>query len=260
MRTPMARPGRRSPGRALAAPAVSYRRLAARGGQPVALAQVTGAAPDIIELILADHEPIRRLLRKDDDAAGYGEDPGCPGAQPWMVPMRRWQVCTLSRSTWECARCSRFRCRSIRVGVRLAHRDAPGPMDGEVLADLLVLTHAPDGSAARTRRCRIRAAVDVRSAGRLPGSSSPGTELITDQLGVAQPDALMRTRAYALGHRRAAADVAAAALARLIRFRRADHRARAQILRELRTAHDREARQCIGSSVSRRPSCSWRTP
>jgi hypothetical protein len=59
-----------------------------------------------------------------------------------VVPMRRRPVFALSRSGWECARCPRFRGRSICVGVLLARRDAPGPMDGDVLAGLLVLAHA----------------------------------------------------------------------------------------------------------------------
>ena len=81
MKTGMTRLGRRSPSRTLAVPAVPYLRLAARGGQPVAPARARGAAPDIIELILADHDRIRRLLHGGDDAARYGEDPGCPGAR-----------------------------------------------------------------------------------------------------------------------------------------------------------------------------------
>jgi hypothetical protein len=76
MKTGMTGLGRRSPSRPLAFPAGPFWRLASRGGQPVALAAVRGAQPDIIELILRDHERIRTLLRRDD-AAGYGEDPGC---------------------------------------------------------------------------------------------------------------------------------------------------------------------------------------
>ncbi|GEM_PF-2843213 len=82
MKTGMTRLSGRSPSRPLAVPAVPYRRLAARGGQPVAPARAKGAAPDIIELILAGHERIRWLLRGDENAARYGDDPGCPGARP----------------------------------------------------------------------------------------------------------------------------------------------------------------------------------
>jgi len=140
MRTPMARPGRRSPGRTPTVPAVSYRRLAARGGRPVALARLTGAAPDIIELIVARHERSAGCCVRTTTPQASARVRVVLERNPGLVP-RRWQVCTLSRSSWECARCSRFRCRSIRIGVLLAHRDAPGPMDGGVLADLLVLTH-----------------------------------------------------------------------------------------------------------------------
>lgn len=181
MKAGMTRLGRRSPGRTLAVPTVPYR-----------LARVRGAESDIIELVLPDHERIRRLLRKDDDAAGYGEDPGCPEAATLG-----WCRCGDSR----CARVSR-----PEQGMR-AMFAVPG------------LRRCPDGSTAWTRRSRIRAAVAVRSAARIPGLSSPGHP--ADQLPArsgqargADPD----TGAYAFGHRRAVADVAAAVLARRIRF------------------------------------------
>jgi hypothetical protein len=109
MKTGMTRLGRRSPGRTLAVPAVPYRRLATHGGQPVALGRAMDTGPDIIELIVADHERIRRLLRKDDDAAGYGEDPASTEALTLG-----WCRCgdsrcaRMSRRSGECARCSRF--------------------------------------------------------------------------------------------------------------------------------------------------------
>src|SRR5579859_2257307 len=78
----MTRLGRRSPSRRLAVPAVPCLQLAARGGQPAAHARAGGAVPDIIELILADHERLRRLPCWDDGTAGYGDDPACPGARP----------------------------------------------------------------------------------------------------------------------------------------------------------------------------------
>jgi hypothetical protein len=143
MKTGMTRLGRRTPGRTLAVPALPYRRLAARGGQSVAIARVRAARPDIIEPILPDHERIPRLLGKDDDPESYGEDPA-------------W--------TW----CS-----------------------------------------------RTLAAV----AGRIPGASSPGRPADqrparSGQARGADPD----TGAYAFGHRRVVADVAAAVLARRFRF------------------------------------------
>jgi hypothetical protein len=206
MRTLTARLGRRSPGRTLAVPAVSYRRLAARGGQPVALARLMGAAPDTIELILADHKRIRRLLRKDDDDAGYREDPGCPGAQPWDAADAA--MAGVPPVALDLGLRALF-----AVPLQIDPRRRPaGPSgcagsDGRRSARRPDGPHpCPDGSTARTRRSRIRAAVNVRSASRIPASSSPGTELISAQLGMAQPDALMRTRTYALGHRRAAAD------------------------------------------------------
>ena len=80
MKTRMTRLGGRSPKRLLAVPAVPYQPLAARGGQPAAPARAVGAARDLVELLLTDHERIRRLLHGDDDAR-YGENPGCAGAR-----------------------------------------------------------------------------------------------------------------------------------------------------------------------------------
>jgi hypothetical protein len=191
MKTGMTRLGRRSPGRTLAVPTVPYRRLAARGGRPGALARVGGAGPYIIELILADRERIRRLLRKDDDVAGYGGDPGCPEAPTLGVPMRPQPVGT-------------------HVAPELGMR---------ALFAIPGLRRCPDGSTDRTWPSRIRAAVAVRSAGRIPGSSSLGHRADqrparSSQARGADPD----TGAYAVGQRRVVADVAAAVLARRIRF------------------------------------------
>jgi len=115
MKTGMTRLGGRSPSRRLAVSAVPCLRLAARGGQPVAPARARGATPDIIELILADHERIRRFLRGDDDTARYGEHPGCPRARPGgVMPVRRWPVSTPVALELECVRCSRSRCTAAR--------------------------------------------------------------------------------------------------------------------------------------------------
>ena len=139
MNTGMTRLGRRLPSRTLAVPTIPYRRLATHGGKPVALALVMDAGPDTIELIVTDHERIRRLRKNDGDAA-TARDPDCPGAQPGVGPMRRRPVHSVALEMGMRV-VSRFRCRSIRIGVLLAHRDAD-PMDGCVLADLLVLAHA----------------------------------------------------------------------------------------------------------------------
>jgi hypothetical protein len=75
MKTRLTRLGRRSPGRILAVPRPDT------GDWPPAGAsqwRPDGKGPqmaDIIEVILADHKRIRRLLRALDDAARYGEDP-----------------------------------------------------------------------------------------------------------------------------------------------------------------------------------------
>jgi hypothetical protein len=227
MKTGVTRLGRRSAGRTLAAPAVQWRRLAARGGQPGAPARVRGARPDIIELILAYRERIRRLLRKDDEAAGCGVDPGCPEAATlgWCRFCDS-RCARTSRRSWECALFA-----------------VPG------------LRRCPDGSTAWTWPSRIRAAVAVRSVGRIQGPNSPGHR--PDQRSApsgrargADPD----TGAHSFGHRRAIADVAAAVLARRIRFYEETTGSERRSCEKLRTARDREARQWIGSSVSRRPS------
>lgn len=109
MKTGMTRLGRRLSGRTLAVPTIPHRRLAARGGQRVALARARDARPDIIELILPDHQRIRRLLRNDEDA-GYGENPGCPEAPTpaWFCRCGDSRPVRMARRSWECARCSRF--------------------------------------------------------------------------------------------------------------------------------------------------------
>jgi hypothetical protein len=174
MRTPTTWLGRRSPSRARAVLVVSYRRLAARGGQPLALPRVTGAAPDIIELIPADHERVWRLRRKDDGDEGNGEDPGCPRTQPRVVPIRRRPVTVLSRSSWECVPLSAAPLQ-IDSRWRAAGPSGCAGSDGRRWASRPAGPRPyPDPSTARTRRSRIRAAVDVRSAGRIPGSGSPG--------------------------------------------------------------------------------------
>jgi hypothetical protein len=108
---------------------------------------------------------------------------------------------------------------AIRLGVLLAHRDAPGPMDGSALADLMAL------AAAMT---------DALLAGGIAGPGPPlwlsdqpmgyraqvhqATGMISVQLGVGQADALIRMRAHAFRHRRALADVASDVVARRLRF------------------------------------------
>jgi hypothetical protein len=144
MKTGTTRLGGRSPSRTRAVRAVPYLRLAARGGQPVAPARARGAAPDIIELILADRERIRRLLGWDDDTAGYREDPGCPRARPGgnaAAALAGVHACRAGAGSARIVRGS-LHSGAIRIGVLPAHRDAQGPMSGGMLPDLLVFAHA----------------------------------------------------------------------------------------------------------------------
>ena len=172
MKTGMTRLGGRSPSRTLAVPAVRYLRLAARGGQPVAPARARGPAPEIIELILADHERIRRLLRGDDDTARYREDPGCLGARPGGNAGAALAGVHACRAGAE--RCSRFRCTAARsasascwpigmLRVRWTAACSPtcwsSPMPGH--------EHCPDPAVSSEP-------LAARSAGRIPGPSSPG--------------------------------------------------------------------------------------
>jgi hypothetical protein len=108
---------------------------------------------------------------------------------------------------------------AIRLGVLLAHRDAPGPMGDGVLADTLAFADAATGALLG------------------PGAGGPdappwlsdeptgytaqihqATGMVSVQLGIAQVDALVRLRAYAFRERRALAEVAAAVVARQLRF------------------------------------------
>jgi len=175
MKTGMTRLGGRSPSRTLAVPAVPYLRLAARGGQPVAPAQARGAVPDISELILADHERIRRLLRWDDDTAGYRQDPRCRRARPGGnagAALAGVHACRAGPGSARIVRGSAAQRRD-------PHRRPAGP-SGCSASDVRRHARRPAGrrpcrdmSTAQTRRGQVPA-VAARSAGRTPSPSSPG--------------------------------------------------------------------------------------
>jgi hypothetical protein len=217
MKTGMSRLGGRSPSRTLAVPAVPYLRLAARGGQPVAPARARGATPDIIELTVADHERIRSLLRGDDDTARYGEDPGCPGA-------RRGGNAGVALAGVHAYGAGAESARFVRGSVaqrRYPHWRPAGPSgcsgsDGrQHVRRPAGLRPCRDMSTAQTRRGQVRAALAARSAGRIPGPSSPGH--IVDQCPARSgPARAARSRCgpNACGHQRAVVDVAAAVRAR----------------------------------------------
>ena len=108
---------------------------------------------------------------------------------------------------------------AIRLGVLLAQRDRPGPMDRGVVTDLLALAAAVTDVL-----------LEYRNGGPGPSpwlSDQPAgyraqvhqaTGMISVQLAVGQAEALIRMRAYAFSHRRGLADVASDVVARRLRF------------------------------------------
>jgi hypothetical protein len=106
----------------------------------------------------------------------------------------------------------------IRVGVLLAHRDAAGPMDDGILADLLVFAHAATdallgGAAAGPQPAWLS---DQPSGYRAEVHQATG--MVSAQLDVTQAEALIRLRAHAFSQRRSLADVSADVVARRLRL------------------------------------------
>jgi GAF domain-containing protein len=108
---------------------------------------------------------------------------------------------------------------AICVGVLLAQRDTPGPLGGELLADLLVFAGA---AAEALLRAAAGAGPEPRWLTERPSGYRAevhqASGMISVQLGVGQAEALIRLRAYAFSHRRALAEVAADVVARRMRF------------------------------------------
>jgi hypothetical protein len=136
------------------------------------------------------------------------------------VPLQRWPVFTPAalelgvRAVFAVP----LQIGAIRIGVLLAHRDGPGPLTGGTLTDLLVFAQAATDAL-------LGSAIGVSEPQWLTGQPSgyraevhQATGMISAQLGVGQAEALMRMRAYAFSHRRAAAEVAADVVARRLRF------------------------------------------
>ena len=106
----------------------------------------------------------------------------------------------------------------IRLGVLLAHRDAPGTMSDGALADLLVFASAATGVllGPPTGRTEPQWLSDQRSGYRAEVHQATG--MISAQLDVTQAEALIRLRARAFSQHRPLADVAADVVARRLRF------------------------------------------
>jgi hypothetical protein len=109
---------------------------------------------------------------------------------------------------------------AIRIGVMDLYRATPGELDREQLADALVLADAA---------CALLLDAGRRDQpwpdGRLPEPAVPqhpevhqATGMITVQVGVTAPVALVRLRAYAYAHDRRLRDVAKDVVARRLRF------------------------------------------
>jgi GAF domain-containing protein len=137
------------------------------------------------------------------------------------VPLPRWPVFT--RAALDLGVRAVFavplQIGAIRLGVLLAHRDVPGPMDGSTLADLAALAAAMtdallvDGTAGPDPPLWLS---DQPTGYRAQVHQATG--MISVQLGVSQAEALIRMRAHAFRHRRALADVASDVVARRLRF------------------------------------------
>jgi hypothetical protein len=106
----------------------------------------------------------------------------------------------------------------IRLGVVLAHRDAPGMMSSAALADLLVFASAATGALLGPLSDDPKPQwVSIQTSG-YRAEVHQATGMISVQLDVTQAVALMRLRAYAFSHQRPLADVAADVVARRMRF------------------------------------------
>ena len=109
----------------------------------------------------------------------------------------------------------------IRLGVLDLYRAAPGELDREQLADVLVFADTACALLldAAPRRDRPRPdGVWPEPAGSPHPEVHQATGMITVQLGVSVAVALVRLRAYAYAHDRRLRDVAADVVARRLRF------------------------------------------
>jgi hypothetical protein len=106
----------------------------------------------------------------------------------------------------------------IRLGVVLAHRDAPGMINRAALADLLVFAGAATGALLGPFTDGPEPQWVSEQASGYRAEVHQATGMISAQLDVTQAVALIRLRAYAFSHHRPLADVAADVVARRMRF------------------------------------------
>jgi hypothetical protein len=152
------------------------------------------------------------------DAAASGELVLEPDLQ--ALPVQRWPVFTPAalelgvRAVFAVP----LQIGVIRLGVLLAHRDAPGVMDDGVLTDMLVFAAAATESLLGPA---TSGAEPQWLPGQMPGYRAAvhqATGMISAQLEVTQAEALIRLRASAFSQRRTLAAVAADVVARRMRF------------------------------------------
>ncbi len=153
------------------------------------------------------------------DAAASGElvlEPDLAG-----VPLHRWPVFTPAalelgvRAVFAVP----LQIGAIRLGVLLAYRDVPGPLDGGPLADMLALADA--ATTALLGHSASSMGVPVWLSGQPSGYRAQvhqATGMISAQLGVAQAEALIRMRGHAFTQGRSLTAVAADVVARNLRF------------------------------------------
>jgi len=167
--------------------------------------------------------------RLDDLQFTLGQGPGVDAAasgelvlEPDLraVPARRWPMFTPAALELgvRAVFAAPLQIGVIRLGVLLAHRDAPGLMDDGVLSDLLVFAGAATDALLGPA---MAGSQPQWLSGRPSGYRAEvhqATGMISVQLDVTQAEALIRMRACAFSQRRGVADVAADIVARRMRF------------------------------------------
>jgi len=152
------------------------------------------------------------------DAAASGELVLEPDLQ--AVPMQRWPIFTPAalelgvRAVFAVP----LQIGVIRLGVLLAHRDAPGVMDDGVLSDMLIFAAAATDALLGPATTGPGPQWLSRQAPGYRAEVHQATGMISAQLEVTQAEALIRLRGRAFSQHRAVADVAADVVARRMRF------------------------------------------
>jgi hypothetical protein len=113
---------------------------------------------------------------------------------------------------------------SVRLGTLNLYRDQPGPLGGELHADVLVLADVAAQAVLDMQAKAHPGAVplDFFTGGNLHLVVHQASGMVSVQLGVSVEEALLRIRAYAFGHDLVVDDVAEAVVSRRIRFDPAD--------------------------------------